>query len=116
MNQLPSRDDSVTTRPVCAGCRSELPPTRGRQRYCNAACRQRAYRNRRPRPADLITGPARDRRANTIYQCPHCDTRTVGQQRCEDCNVFCARVGTGGACPCCEEPITVDELLSALTS
>jgi hypothetical protein len=35
----------------------------------------------------------------------------LGQQRCEDCNTFCTRLGTGGLCPCCQEVITLDELL-----
>lgn len=115
MSHLPSRDDSVTTQPSCASCSSPLPTARGRQRYCNPACRQRAYRMRHGRPDDVVLEPARPRRSSSVYQCPDCDTRYVGQQRCEDCNLFCIRLGTGGACPCCEEPLTVDELLLDLT-
>ncbi len=112
MSELPSRDDSVTTPPVCASCNSPLPTTQGRQRYCNQACRQRAYRNRHGRPDDAAE-PAPAGRSSSIYQCPDCDTRYVGQQRCQDCNLFCTRLGTGGTCPCCDEPITLDELLTA---
>ncbi len=28
-----------------------------------------------------------------------------------DCNTFCTKIGTGGTCPSCDEPITLDELL-----
>jgi hypothetical protein len=37
--------------------------------------------------------------------------RAVGEQRCADCSVFMRRLGLGGLCPCCDEPVTVDELL-----
>lgn len=50
------------------------------------------------------------RRSATIYACPTCDHRALGEQRCEDCNTFLTRQGIGGLCPCCEEPITIDEL------
>ncbi|MCW2666524.1 MAG: hypothetical protein JWN57_1486 [Frankiales bacterium] len=113
MNAIPSRDDSVTTRPVCASCRSPLPLLRGRQRYCNPACRQRAYRDRHSHPDDVLAEPVKPRRASGVYQCPDCDARYFGQQRCEDCNVFCSRIGTGGHCPSCDEAILLDELLPA---
>jgi phage FluMu protein Com len=35
----------------------------------------------------------------------------VGEQRCEDCNTFAVRVGTGGHCPHCDEPVALLELL-----
>ena len=113
----PSRDDAVTTRPSCAGCGSVLPIVRGRQRYCSPACRQRAYRGRSPHRDEIAPGllrPVRPQRATGVYQCPDCQTRYLAQQRCPDCNIFCTRLGTGGACPCCEEPITIDELLPTL--
>jgi predicted RNA-binding Zn-ribbon protein involved in translation (DUF1610 family) len=34
-----------------------------------------------------------------IYQCPDCDQVTIGTRRCEDCNRFCKRIGSGGPCP-----------------
>jgi hypothetical protein len=46
----------------------------------------------------------------TLYQCPSCDTRTLGDQRCDDCNTWMQAVGIGGLCPCCDEPIIVTEL------
>jgi hypothetical protein len=113
MSTLPSRDDRVTNQLSCASCSSPLPTVRGRQRYCNPACRQRAYRDRQGHPDDIVVKPATGRRSSGVYQCPDCDTRYVGQQRCQDCNVFCTRIGTGGTCPHCEEAVTLDELLLA---
>jgi len=78
MSRLPSRDDSVTTQLSCANCHSPLPRVRGRQRYCNPACRQRAYRDRHGHPDDIVVEPARGRRSSGVYQCPNCDTRYVG--------------------------------------
>ncbi|MCA1693487.1 MAG: hypothetical protein LC749_01455 [Actinobacteria bacterium] len=46
-----------------------------------------------------------------MYTCPNCDTRTHGEQRCPDCNTFTRRLGLGGHCPHCDEPITIEELL-----
>ncbi|MGH2608690.1 MAG: hypothetical protein ACRDHF_06325 [Tepidiformaceae bacterium] len=49
----------------------------------------------------------------TIYECPACDIRYLGQQRCADCGVFCRRVGPGGLCPHCDEPVALADLLPA---
>ncbi len=104
---------SAVTAP-CPVCATVFTPIR-RQRYCSPACRQAAWRTRQPAPAatsnpDLIH-PKRSRRAITVYACPDCDTRYLADQWCPDCNRPCRRVGVGGFCPSCEEPVTVDELL-----
>ena len=36
----------------------------------------------------------------------------MSDQRCADCGTFMHRVGRGGLCPCCDEPVTIDELLN----
>jgi hypothetical protein len=36
----------------------------------------------------------------------------MSDQRCADCGTFMHRVGLGGLCPCCDEPVTIDELLN----
>ena len=48
--------------------------------------------------------------ARTVYECPDCAARYLGQQRCADCNTFCRRIGAGGFCPHCDEPVALDEL------
>ncbi|MDQ2729617.1 MAG: hypothetical protein M3Y91_17540 [Actinomycetota bacterium] len=46
----------------------------------------------------------------TVYACPNCDARAVGEQYCHDCATFMHKIGTGGTCPACSEPISFDEL------
>jgi hypothetical protein len=64
-------------------------------------------------PAARTTSGKRrgDQGAHTVYACPVCDTRYLGERRCPDCNCFCRKLGPGGACPQCDEPILIDELL-----
>jgi hypothetical protein len=49
--------------------------------------------------------------AQTIYECPVCVERYLGERRCADCNRFCRALGLGGACPHCDQPILVAELV-----
>ena len=76
-----------------------------------AACRQAAWRQRHPTPLPAV--PARLPRPATVYEGPSCSTRYLGQQRCEDCQQFCRRVGPGGLCPHGGEPVAVGDLLPA---
>lgn len=108
---------STTPRPtspsLCLACQAPLPAARGRQTYCDQACRQAAYRRRHTIPVTTPTTappPARSRRTGTVYACPDCDTRYLGQQRCADCNTFATRLGPGGPCPDCDSLITREEL------
>ena len=105
----PSRNDTVTTR--CGACGDLLPP-RARL-WCSDACRQAGWRRRHAptsRPAELLPA-APHRRENIVYECPNCETRLLGVQRCEDCGTFTRRLGLGGHCPHCDEPVTIDEVL-----
>jgi len=54
--------------------------------------------------------PAGGRRDVTVYACPGCDARYLGEQYCLECGTFCTRVGVGGPCPHCGEPVAVDDL------
>jgi hypothetical protein len=47
----------------------------------------------------------------TVYECDNCGSRALGEQRCEQCGTFMSRVGIGGCCPSCDEPIAVAELV-----
>ena len=114
----PSRNDNETTsvRPAaaCPVCGTAFSPVR-RQRFCSSACRQAAWRTRHTatvleerRPET----PRRGRRQISVYACPDCEQRYLGVQWCEDCVRPCTLLGVGGLSPCCDEPITIDELLA----
>jgi len=105
--ETPSRDDGVTM--ACPVCGAAFVPV-GRRRFCSDACRAAAHRRRHARP--IVAVPAgRSRVPMTVYACNGCGVRAVGEQRCDDCSTFMRRVGPGGACPGCDEPVTVAELL-----
>lgn len=100
------RDDDVTTTPdrTCPTCGTMFRRA-GRRRFCSHACRQADYRARRQTPP-----PPAPQRTATVYECPTCEQRYLGDQRCPDCNIYCRRLGTGGPCPHCDELITADDL------
>ena len=108
-SQSPSCHDGVTmTCPVCQRTFSRS----GRQTYCSEGCRAAAYRRRRDAGRVAVTVPkAQPRRPVTVYECEICGERAVGEQRCESCARFMTRVGIGGLCPSCDEPIAVTELV-----
>ena len=62
-----------------------------------------------PLTAELIRRG--DRVAHTIYECPLCGERSLGERRCPDCHRFRRALGLGGACPECDQPILIAELL-----
>lgn len=94
----------------CPICRASFIPA-GRQRYCSGRCRQRAYLWRRAAAApgpEPLTRPAR---TASVYECPACAARFLDERRCPECNLFCRRIGVGGLCPHCEEPVAAADLL-----
>lgn len=94
--------------PVCQGAFT----VGGRRRFCSAACRAAAYRRRHAAARPLVVVPAAARRVPmTVYECDGCGARAIGEQRCTECHAFMRRVGIGGACPGCDEPIAVAELI-----
>jgi hypothetical protein len=99
----PVRNDDATM--ACAACGAAFVRS-GRRRHCSDACRQAAWRRRSQAPvAPLVAKPG------TVYQCPTCEARYLGEQRCEDCNSWARRLGPSGPCPSCEEAIAITELL-----
>lgn len=108
---MPSRNGYVTA--TCPVCQHPLPTGRART-TCSDACRQALWRRRHQLPT--LTPPAlpakQPRKAHTVYECPNCETRLLGEQHCE-CGSFMRRLGPGGISPCCGEPITFEELLQA---
>jgi hypothetical protein len=51
-------------------------------------------------------------KTDTVYVCDDCDARYLGEQRCTDCNRWCRRLGPGGSCPSCEEPVAIADLFT----
>ncbi len=101
----PLRDDTATT--PCPVCDRPFPPV-GRRRYCSDECRKTAWHRRhQPAPPMMTVPPARPAKPRTVYECPECDTRYLGIQYCPDCSVFCRRIGHGGLCPNCAEPVAI---------
>jgi predicted nucleic acid-binding Zn ribbon protein len=105
----PSCHDAVTT--PCPVCQQPFPPA-GRRRFCSDACKAAAYRRRRDAAPAVVAVPAdRPKRPITVYECDNCGERALGHQRCDPCSTFMRRVGIGGCCPACDEPIAIAELL-----
>jgi predicted amidophosphoribosyltransferase len=113
----PSRDDNATTSApdsqlLCPVCWTPFTRIR-RQLYCSEVCRKAAWRRRHTPAAPVAppVPPARRRRDVTVYSCPDCDTRYYGTQWCDDCRQPCTRIGLGGLCPHCDEPVAITDLL-----
>ena len=107
--ETPLRHDGVTM--TCPICQHPFTPS-GRRKFCSDACRAAAYRRRRDAARSPIVVPrAQPRRPITVYECDTCGARAVGEQRCADCATFMRRVGIGGHCPSCSDPIAINELL-----
>ena len=98
------RNDTATTR--CPQCGASFTPI-GRQQWCSDACRQASWRRRQAAPRPTL--PAK---TDTIYQCPTCDTRYLGEQRCPDCNTWCRRLGPGGPCPHCDDLVALSDIIT----
>ncbi len=103
----PPRDDPGTTMAPCPACGASFTPV-GRQVYCSSVCRKRAFRRRSTGPRPVVA--VGTRRDHTVYACPDCGQRRLGEQYCPDCNTFATSAGLGGACPCCGEPVTLADL------
>lgn len=103
------RDDTATT--PCPVCDRAFQPA-GRRRYCSDECRKTAWHRRHQPARPPITVPPAPRpvKASTVYECPSCETRYLGTQYCADCAVFCRRIGHGGLCPNCGEPVAINDL------
>ena len=49
--------------------------------------------------------------ASSVYKCPECGERYLGERLCPDCGRWCRRLGIGGHCPECDHPLAMVELL-----
>ena len=110
---------SSATPNIMEGCLVSAKPLADvRARFCSPAHRQLAYRLRlrtltASNESDLRRDLQRQRRltAQTIYECPRCAERLVGERRCPSCHLFGRSLGLGGHCPECDQPILLSDLL-----
>jgi hypothetical protein len=115
IDTLPMRDGSRDGCGGCLVCGAALASSRAR--YCSRAHQQRAFRLRhQSSQADLQHLRQELQRgrvvvAHTIYECPSCGERLVGERRCPDCNLFSRAIGLGGQCPECDTPLLLVDLL-----
>lgn len=64
-------------------------------------------------PADLSPSPAarvRTTTATTVYECPSCDQRYLGERRCPDCNTLAGASAQGACAPTARSPWPVPTL------
>jgi hypothetical protein len=79
---------------TCPMCNAVL--SKNRATFCSVACKQRAFRLRRQQPV-LPEGSAVRQQlkrqhllvAHTVYECPSCQERLLGERRCSACQLFC---------------------------
>ena len=101
-------DTETTTMTVCAHCGAGFTPV-GRRRWCSDTCRQAAWRRRRAAPRR----PTQPAKIDTVYECPRCQTRYLGEQRCDDCNTLVPAPGPGLALPPhCDDLVAVTDLVA----
>ena len=107
---------SAETARACLVCGAGLPSTRAT--YCSVACKQLAFRRRHRRPVSSEVTIVhqqlerhRQRVAHTIYECPRCQERYVGERRCSECQLYCKALGLGGQCQECDHIMLLTELL-----
>jgi hypothetical protein len=109
---------SGPTQVACACLVCDAPLSSSRATYCSAACKQLAFRLRRRRRTtpdlSIVRMQLKRQRllvAYTIYECPSCQERFLGEQRCPSCQLFCRALGVGGQCPECDHAILLTELI-----
>lgn len=100
---------------TCPSCGGAFGAS-GRRLYCSDRCRRAAWARRRQSPPTPVVlaqalGPSRP---ITVYECDGCGLRALGSQYCEDCRTFMRRIGLGGQCPSCDEPVAATELVEVV--
>ncbi len=102
-------------RRLCPGCQQYFTAPGGRT-HCSAACKTADWRRQHPnrKPPGQTTAPPPD-----VYICAGCYRRYQLHQptlaapapTCPDCAIPTRRLGIGGHCPCCDQPVAAIELL-----
>jgi hypothetical protein len=102
---------------ACPICQSWFVPLSSRHRYCSSACRRTAWERAHTNPP---TGPthaaALAGEPGDVYACALCHRRRLGPGTCDHCGTWLTRIGLGGACPHCAEPVAIRDLLEEVMS
>ena len=109
VTSMPGPDTSGHTA-TCPACGQEFTRA-GRRIWCSDACKQAAFRRRHPPAPAPKLPPARHTRDQTIYECGQCGQRQAGRQWCDECSRPCRKIGPGGDCPSCGEPVALADLI-----
>ena len=99
------RNDTATT--VCGQCGADFTASDAAGGAPTPAAKS-AWRRRRAAPPP----PTQPAKIDTVYECPQCQTRYLGTQRCDDCNTWCRRLGPGANCPHCDDLVAVSDLVA----
>ena len=86
------------------------PPPAGNATAQTGAARPRsgaATRTSPARPPSRPHGPAANKPSTNA---PTATSACLGEQRCPDCATFARRIGPGGPCPHCDEPVAITDL------
>jgi hypothetical protein len=104
-----------TARRLCPSCQQYFAAPAGRA-HCSGACRMADWRRRHPdhQPPNPTPTPPPD-----VYICTRCQRRYQFHQpalatpapNCPHCAIPTRRLGVGGHCPCCDQPVAAIELL-----
>ena len=105
----------MTTMAGCPICATPRPSDRaGNVPWCCSVACYRSFHGIEPATSschDVVPIDCQPRRPSTVYECDGCNARAVGEQGCGDCGTIMRRVGIGGCCPSCDEPVAAAELL-----
>ena len=106
---MPSRNVCVTA--SCAACGGPSPEGRAKL-WCSDACRQAAWRRRHQPEQEPPELPPRDAQGEHGLSVPRLRGPAPRCAVLRGLRNFMRRLGPGGNCPCCDEPITFQELAS----
>ena len=86
------------------------PPPGASATAAPPAARPRSAAATKTRPAAHHPGRPTPTRLHHLRM-PRLRQRLHGEQRCPDCGIFARRIGIGGPCPHCDEPVALTDLL-----
>jgi len=112
-NLHPAAFDELMPKTLASNGHSRPAPTsrphRPNQRQVRASVPGPGRRRSHPAERHPMSAST-DARSSVIYECPECETRHLDERRGPDCHLFTRRIGPGGSCPHCDEPVAQADL------